>query len=64
MKVSGIYQIQSKVHPERIYIGSSVLEAAKAIGKARNTLSSCVTGKKKSAGGFIWRYKTECNKAA
>ena len=24
MKTSGVYQIQSKIHPERIYIGSSV----------------------------------------
>jgi len=35
----------------------SVSEAARIINKSRQSLSKCVTGKAKTAYGFIWKYK-------
>lgn len=35
----------------------SISEAARVIGKSRQSLSKCVTGNAKSAYGFIWKYK-------
>lgn len=37
----------------------SISEAARIIGKSRQSLSRCVTGKAKTAYGFIWKYKED-----
>jgi len=36
---------------------SAILEASKAIGVSAGGISSCLTGRIKSVGGFIWQYK-------
>ena len=40
----------------------SAREAARVLGIARHSITSCCTGKRKSAGGFVWRYATNVNK--
>ena len=37
---------------------SSGMEAEKLTGVSRGNISSCCTGKRKTAGGFTWRYAT------
>ena len=38
---------------------SSGTEASSVLGVCRGSISSCLTGKLKSAGGFIWKYKDQ-----
>jgi group I intron endonuclease len=38
---------------------SYMKEAAKALDISRTSIGNCCTGVSKSAGGFIWKYKTE-----
>lgn len=48
-----IYQYDYKTH-ELIAIYSKVIEASKKTNVQRTDISSCLSGKNKSAGGYIW----------
>ena len=40
----------------------SVREAERELGIAHSSISGCCNGKRKSAGGFVWRYVTNAKK--
>lgn len=39
---------------------SSIREAVRAMGGVSNSISGCASGKRKTAFGYIWRYKEAC----
>jgi group I intron endonuclease len=49
--------IQYSIAGEYIKEWPSVKEAGETLSLARNNISSCLTGKLSSSGGFIWKYK-------